>query len=176
MKWICAIAVAGILAGTATGSRAEVADGIKAVVHDSIVTYQQVADYTSPFVDQLRSRYADQPDLFEKELGELEETNLEQLLERQLILHDFETSAFTNALPDSIIDREVQSYIRSNFGETGCGSSKPSRPKAKPSSSSEKNFARESSSSKCASPTTKPAPSSPRTRSKCIMSITMTSS
>jgi parvulin-like peptidyl-prolyl isomerase len=117
MKWICAIAVAGILAGTATGSRAEVADGIKAVVHDSIVTYQQVADYTSPFVDQLRSRYADQPDLFEKELGELEETNLEQLLERQLILHDFETSAFTNALPDSIIDREVQSYIRSNFGD-----------------------------------------------------------
>ena len=117
MKWICAIAVAGILAGSGIEARADVVDGIKAVVHDSIVTYQQVADYTAPLVEQLRSRYGDQPDLFEKKLGEAEEDNLEQLLERQLILRDFETSGYTNALPDSIIDEEVQAYIHSNYGD-----------------------------------------------------------
>ncbi|MGD0614325.1 MAG: peptidylprolyl isomerase [Verrucomicrobiota bacterium] len=117
MKGICAIAVAGILAGPGIEARADVVDGIKAVVHDSIITYQQVAEYTAPLVEQLHSRYGDQPDLFEKKLGEAEEDNLEQLLERQLILRDFETSGYTNALPDSIIDEEVQAYIHSNYGD-----------------------------------------------------------
>lgn len=76
-----------------------------------------MADYTAPFVEDLRRQYRDQPDLFEKKLGEAEEDNLEQLLERQLILRDFEAAGFTNALPDSIIDEELRGYIRSNYGD-----------------------------------------------------------
>jgi parvulin-like peptidyl-prolyl isomerase len=117
MKLICTILAMGILMGMECKVRAEVADGIKAIVHDSIITYQQVADYTAPFLDELRRQYRDQPDLFEKKLGEAEEDNLEQLLERQLILRDFETGGFTNALPDSIIDEELQAYVRSNYGD-----------------------------------------------------------
>jgi parvulin-like peptidyl-prolyl isomerase len=117
MKFVRAIAAAGILAGIPILSRAELVDGIKAIVHDSIITYQEVLDYTAPVVDRLRSQYGDQPDIFEKKLAAVEEDNLEQLLERQLILHDFEVQGFTNALPDSVIDDELQSYLRSNYGD-----------------------------------------------------------
>jgi len=117
MKWICAMAAIGVFAGVVSTAQSEVADGIKAVVHDSIITYQQVEDYTMPFVAELRRRYGDQPGVFEKRLAEAEEDNLEQLLERQLILRDFEMQGFTNALPDSIIDEELQASIHSNFGD-----------------------------------------------------------
>ena len=68
------MAAIGVLAGLASTARSEVADGIKAVVHDSIITYQQVADYTTPFVAELRRRYGDQPAMFEKRVAEARDT------------------------------------------------------------------------------------------------------
>jgi len=59
------MAAIGVFAGVVSTARSEVADGIKAVVHDSIITYQQVEDYTMPFVAELRRRYGDQPGVFE---------------------------------------------------------------------------------------------------------------
>ena len=46
------------MAGLGFPARAELSDGIKAIVHNSIITYQQVGDYTSPFVDELRRQLA----------------------------------------------------------------------------------------------------------------------
>jgi len=93
-----------------------VADGIKAIVHDSIITYLQVEDYTSPFVDELRRQYAGQPATFQKKLGETLDDSLEVLMQNQLILHDFEASALYK-LPESLIDEQLQANIRSTYGE-----------------------------------------------------------
>jgi peptidyl-prolyl cis-trans isomerase SurA len=117
MKLVCAIAAAGIFAGFGFHSRAELADGIKAIVHDAVITHQQVLDYTAPVLERLHSQYGDQKEILEKKVAEAEEDNLEQLLERQLILREFEVAGFTNALPDSVIDDELRSYIRSEYGD-----------------------------------------------------------
>ena len=91
------------------------ANGIKAIVHDSVVTVQEVQASTAPLVDDLRRQYRNQPDAYEKKLAEVMKENLEILLDRQLILHDFKTAGYN--LPESIIEEEVQKRIRKDFGD-----------------------------------------------------------
>jgi peptidyl-prolyl cis-trans isomerase SurA len=108
-----------MLAGLAGGQapvRAEVADGIKAIVHDSIITYQDVEESTAPVADELHREYRRQPELLQKKLGEALDENLEVLLQRQLILHEYETGGY-NPLPQSIIDEFVQQRIRERYGD-----------------------------------------------------------
>jgi peptidyl-prolyl cis-trans isomerase SurA len=95
--------------------RAEMADGVNAIVNDTVITYAQVADFTAPAIDALRREYADQPDVFQQKLGEVLNDGLEQLIERQLILHDFAVQ-YTK-LPDSVLDDWVQDSIRKRFGD-----------------------------------------------------------
>ncbi|HSY74896.1 MAG TPA: peptidyl-prolyl cis-trans isomerase [Dongiaceae bacterium] len=96
-------------------SRAELADGIQAVVNDKAVTYGQVREFTAPAVEALHEQYAGQQDAFDQKLGETFKDSLEQLVERQLILHDFDTEGYK--LPESVVDGLVQDRIRERFGD-----------------------------------------------------------
>jgi peptidyl-prolyl cis-trans isomerase SurA len=96
-------------------ARAEMADGINAIVNDTVVTYTQVEDFTAPDMDLLRREYADQPDVFQQKVNELLNDGLEQLIERQLILRDFDDEGYK--LPDSVLDDWVQDSIRKRFGD-----------------------------------------------------------
>lgn len=93
---------------------AELVTGIKAVVHDSVITVQEVEFAAAPQVDRLRWQHRNQPDVFQKRVVEVLNDNLEQLLERQLILRDFESAGYN--LPESIIDEVVQERLREQFG------------------------------------------------------------
>jgi parvulin-like peptidyl-prolyl isomerase len=96
--------------------RAEMADGIMAIVADKAITYQQVYDYANPAISGLRSQYADQPDTYQQKLGQVIQDSLEQLIERQLILHSFEHDGY-NPLPDDLVDRLMHDRIRDRFGD-----------------------------------------------------------
>ncbi|MGA2029907.1 MAG: peptidyl-prolyl cis-trans isomerase [Verrucomicrobiota bacterium] len=95
--------------------RAELADGVKAIVNDTIITYAQVEDYAAPEIDSLRRQYEDQPDMFQQKLTDTLNDALEQLIERQLILRDFDVEGYK--LPDSVVDGLVQDRIREQFGD-----------------------------------------------------------
>jgi parvulin-like peptidyl-prolyl isomerase len=95
--------------------RAELADGIKAIVNDTVITYAQVEEFTAPAEEVLRREYAAQPDVFQQKLAEALDNSLELLVERQLILHEFDTKY--NKLPDSVVDELVQDRIREQFGD-----------------------------------------------------------
>ena len=96
-------------------SRAEMADGVKAVVNDQAITYAEVEDFTRPAVDALRRQYLGQPDTFQQKLNEALNDSLEQLVERQLILHSFATEGYQ--LPDAVVDQLVQDRVRERFGD-----------------------------------------------------------
>jgi len=96
-------------------SRGEVADGIKAVVNDRAITYAEVEDFARDSANALRMQYASQPDVFQQKLNELLNDSLNQLIERQLILHSFDTEGYK--LPESVIDGMVQDRIREQFGD-----------------------------------------------------------
>lgn len=115
MKCFCVIAAIGVLLGTGIEVRAELVDGIQAVVHDSIITYQDVQEYTRPLVDQLRQQYSNDPKEFQAKVYKAWNDNLERLVENQLILHDFKTAGYN--LPESVIDEQLEHYIRANYGD-----------------------------------------------------------
>ena len=99
----------------AVPSRAELADGVKAIVNDTVITYAQVQDFTAQAAESLQRQYAGQPDAYSQKLSALISDGLEQLVERELILHDFDTSGYK--LPDSVADELVADRIRERFGD-----------------------------------------------------------
>jgi peptidyl-prolyl cis-trans isomerase SurA len=114
MKRIAASAALALLTALPFKARAGIADAIEAVVHDSLVTSQQVEEYTAPFAEDLRRQYRNDPETFRKRIGELVTENTERLIENELILHEFTTSGYN--LPDSVIDDYVQQRIRARYG------------------------------------------------------------
>ncbi|HEU5126250.1 MAG TPA: peptidylprolyl isomerase [Verrucomicrobiae bacterium] len=105
----------GFLAGFHSSAEPEIADRIAVVVHDSLVTSQQVEDYTAPLIDDLRRQFRGDPQGYQKKLYELLNENTEILVQRELILHEFETAGYS--LPESVIDNYVQQRIRSRYGD-----------------------------------------------------------
>ncbi len=93
---------------------AQPANSILAVVHDSVVTLQEVEYFTSQILGDLRRQFGTQPQLFNQKLAEARNESLERLIERKLILHEFNTAGYV--LPESIIDDYVQEQVQSLAG------------------------------------------------------------
>jgi len=115
MKFVRLILISAAAFCFAPQSRAEVADGVQAIVNDTVITYAQVMDFSAPALEALRREYAGQPDAFQQKLNETLHDSLEQLVERQLILCDFDAEGYK--LPDSVVDQLVQDRIHERFGD-----------------------------------------------------------
>jgi peptidyl-prolyl cis-trans isomerase SurA len=115
MKFFRFIPVLAVAVCVPVFSRAEVADGIKAVVADRVITFAEVEDITRPAADALRRQYASQPEVFDQKINEALNDSLRVLVERALILHSFEVDGYH--LPDSVIEQAVQDRIRDRFGD-----------------------------------------------------------
>jgi parvulin-like peptidyl-prolyl isomerase len=115
MKFFRLIPALALVFCLPAGVHAEVADGIKAVVSEKAITYAEVEDYTRPAVEALRREYAGQPDVFQEKLNAALNDSLEQLVERQLILHSFDTEGYK--LPESAVDEFVQERIKERYGD-----------------------------------------------------------
>ncbi len=101
------------LVGAAATVQAEVVNGILGVAHDSVVTQQEVHDMTLASAAQLQRQYQGQEDTLQKKLAQAQHENLEQLLDRQVILHEFSTAGYS--LPESVIEDVVQERIRAKY-------------------------------------------------------------
>ena len=104
-----------MLTGLGLTARAELVNGIDAIVHDSVITFQEVDDASARLVDQLRMEYANQPDVFRAKVNQTLRETLDELQQRQLILHEFQTAGYN--LPESIIDEQFDEYIKSKYGD-----------------------------------------------------------
>ena len=117
--------IAGAVAGSTPlfHAQAVLVNGVEAVVHDSVVTFGEVQTMSAPAEQMLRREYGDQVELFQKKLSDARNETLEQLLERQLILHDF-NSAFDKPEKQEVlekminkdVDQEIAAEIRSRYG------------------------------------------------------------
>jgi parvulin-like peptidyl-prolyl isomerase len=115
MKVIRTIVLTAMLCCSWRLARAELANGIRAIVHDSIVTYEDVLELSTQTEDVLRRQYAGQPELFDAKMREADKENLDKLLANELILHEFQTAGYN--LPESLIDDAVQEQIKARFGD-----------------------------------------------------------
>ena len=92
---------------------AELANGIKAVVRDSVITFLEVEFSAAPAIDVLRREYRTQPDIFSTKVAATLSESLDNFVERELILNDFKTAGYN--FPESIIEQAVQDRIRSRY-------------------------------------------------------------
>jgi len=106
-----------LLLGICPGPRlhAEMVDGILAVINDTVITRQEVEDKvaSSGAIESLRRQYSTDPQAFQQKLTAALNDGLEQLVERQLILHSFDTEGYR--LPESVVDELVQDRIRERY-------------------------------------------------------------
>ena len=114
MKFIRAILVAVFVSSSGVSLHAERANSILAVVHDAVITLQDVEFFTLQILGDLRRQYGNQPQLFNQKLADARSESLERLLERKLILHEFNTAGYV--LPESIIDEFVQEQLQTVAG------------------------------------------------------------
>lgn len=113
MKILCILLAAGVVVGCARPVHGELANGIIAIVHDAVITRDDVELLTSQTAEVLRRQYRNQPEVFEKKMVTIRVENLDKLMAQQLILHEFKTAGYN--LPESIIDDEVQNRIQQRF-------------------------------------------------------------
>lgn len=105
--------VAGVLVGGLLSARAELANGIMAVVHDSVITYGEV-DAGTDFAFLMR-KYGAQQEVFQRELDKVRKEALEVLIDRQLILHEFSTAGYS--LPESVLNEMVDRQIHEKYSD-----------------------------------------------------------
>jgi peptidyl-prolyl cis-trans isomerase SurA len=108
------VLLAALLAQTARGV---LVDGIKAVVHDSVVTFHAVEFLTSQTraAEELRRQYGSDPKTYDRKLNEVLNENMETLVERQIIIQEFKSAGYN--MPETLIEEEVQTRIKARFGD-----------------------------------------------------------
>jgi parvulin-like peptidyl-prolyl isomerase len=126
MRTLCAILAGATAAfGWAPQVRGEASfiNGIQAVVHDSVVTYVEVLALSTPAEQVLARQYRGQLETYQRKVVEARNDSLEQLIERQLILRDFETTvsqperrAFIEKEIKKDVDRQIDDEIRTHYG------------------------------------------------------------
>ena len=90
----------------------EVIDGIAAVVNGDVITHSQIRAVVGPREKLLRSQY--QGEELQKQLKEVREAALKDLIDRQLIVQSFRKEQFQ--LPDYFVEQRMKEIIRDNFG------------------------------------------------------------
>ncbi len=102
-----------LCAGPRLRADTNIVDGVLAVINDTAITRQQVEFFVGSAIDSLRREFAGQPDAFQQKFNAVINDGLEQLVERQLILHDFDAQGYR--MPDSYLEEMVQDRIRDQF-------------------------------------------------------------
>lgn len=111
--WMFIIAVAGMWGAPRTFSEPDLSNGIAAIVNGTVVTRQELLKFTAQQVDLLMRTYGRQPKVFQQHMDETMRDGLQQLVERRLILHEFDTSGAI--LPESVIDERIKEIIRIDY-------------------------------------------------------------
>jgi peptidyl-prolyl cis-trans isomerase SurA len=120
MRKLYAIAAAAVFAGAAPQLRADAingrfVNGIMAIVNDSVISWYEVDELNRQTFESLQREYRDRPDLFQQKREQVTQDNLKKLVDRQLILHEFQTAGYN--LPESVIDDEIKDVIHRDYGD-----------------------------------------------------------
>ncbi len=99
----------------AANSRAELVNGVRAVVHDSVITYGEVESDVLMIANDLYRQYGRQPEVFQQKLDAARKDSFDKALQHQLILNDFKTSGYN--LPESYIEEVIQREIKGTYGD-----------------------------------------------------------
>ncbi|HZM03077.1 MAG TPA: peptidyl-prolyl cis-trans isomerase [Candidatus Saccharimonadales bacterium] len=99
----------------ALAARADLVSGISVVVNDSVITYAEIQGAVAPRAQLAAQLYANEPARLQEEVQKLKDQQIEQLVERKLILHEFITSGYATNVVESFIDGQIQDKIKREY-------------------------------------------------------------
>lgn len=106
-----AVAMLQPLANTSF-AESELVDGVAAVVNGKVITFSQVREVASSRERVFRETYQGQE--LEDRIKEARLAALKDLIDRELILQDFEKAGLT--IPERVMDQQIATIIREEFG------------------------------------------------------------
>jgi peptidyl-prolyl cis-trans isomerase SurA len=108
--------VAGLPMAPTAQAEPRLINGIAALVNEKVITRLDIEKAVSAQDEQTLIRlYGRQPEVLQQKRLELRQDALDQLVERELILHEFNSAGYQ--LPDSIIEEYTRGIIRQRFGD-----------------------------------------------------------
>lgn len=114
MKWRVRTWWALLGAGAALAAEPRLLNTVVVIVDQEIITLKDVSQYIAPAIEVLMRTYAGQPELLRQKIEEAQREGIEQLVERKLILHEFERAGYN--LPESLVEDRVKERIRERYG------------------------------------------------------------
>lgn len=106
------IALLALLIGVGvTNARAQVIDGVAAVVNDKVITFSEVRKQVDPIEEQYRELFSGM-ELVEK-VKEARLNSLKSLVERELIIQEFNEKGFF--IPDNVIDERISKIVEGQY-------------------------------------------------------------
>jgi len=93
----------------------ELNNGIAAIANSSVITVQDVRQASADIVDTYRRTYRNNPEVFDQKRISALTDKLEQLIDWQLVLHDFKNLGGT--IQESYIDDLIKERVREQFGD-----------------------------------------------------------
>ncbi len=115
MRSVALTVLALALVHSSAPAEYELSNGIAAIADDSVITHEDVRQASAEAVELYRRTYFNNPELFEqKRIAAMSEA-LEQLIDKQLVLHDFKNLG--GVLQESYIDDAIKDRIRERFSD-----------------------------------------------------------
>ena len=87
-------------------------DGVAAIVNSNVITYSEVREFVRPVIQQLQ-RETSGEELVQK-IRVAEEDALNNLIDRALIIHEFNTKGFS--IPENVIEQQINEVIAGEYG------------------------------------------------------------
>jgi len=100
-----------LLLSVVTAVRAQVIDGVAAVVNDKVITFSEVRKQVDPIEQQYRELFTGM-ELVEK-VKEARLNSLKSLVERELIIQEFNEKGFF--IPDNVIDERIVNIVNDQY-------------------------------------------------------------
>jgi parvulin-like peptidyl-prolyl isomerase len=114
VKKICFIAIGACMA-FGLAARATVVSGVSIVVNNDVITRGEIMDKVAPKLQMLYSMYANDEARFEEEKRKVYDQQVEELVERKLIMHEFTTGGYMTNVLESFIDDQIKKNIQREY-------------------------------------------------------------
>jgi peptidyl-prolyl cis-trans isomerase SurA len=113
MRLFCVLAAGAFLAAARSAS-ADDFDSIAVVVNGSVITSLQVREAIAPTRRRLRESIQDDQTFYAK-ARELQTNELEALIQRKLILDDFNKAGYATNILESVVEDQIKKDIKENY-------------------------------------------------------------
>lgn len=99
----------------ALAAHCELVTGIGVVVDDAVITRAEIQDGVDRGAETAARVYANDRAAYREEINKITDQQIENLVERKLILHEFETAAYATNLVEALVDDRIRDRIQKEF-------------------------------------------------------------